>query len=165
MTITILTGAIIAGAFGALAFDLWNMLAERLAGVRAPNWGILGRWLLAPFASKKPAPAAPGQPVFTSVERVLGEAAHYATAMLFALALILVMGSEWLAHPTLVPAILAGLITTSFAWLIIMPALGAGIAGRKTPAPMKLCVTTLISHAIMGAGFYVGAAILSALIS
>lgn len=157
MTIILLTGAIITGVFGALAFDIWNALAQRLAGVRAPNWGILGKWLLAPFAAIDRTPAPSGPPTFTPVERILGETAHYATAILFAFALILTMGADWLAHPTPMPAIAAGLLTTIFAWFLIMPALGAGIAGTKTPTPLKLCVTTLLSHAIMGAGFYLGA--------
>ncbi|KGB56270.1 hypothetical protein FG91_00772 [Sphingopyxis sp. LC81] len=157
MTITLFAGAIITGIFGALAFDIWNALAQRLAGIRAPNWGILGKWLLAPFAAVDGTPAPSGPPTFTLIERILGETAHYVTAILFALALILAMGTDWLAHPTPMPAIAAGLLTTIFAWFLIMPALGAGIAGTKTPAPLKLCVTTLTSHAIMGAGFYVGA--------
>jgi hypothetical protein len=156
MTISLLAGALVTGIFGALAFDLWNLLAERLAGIRAPNWAILGRWLLAPWAAKGPAAPAPGPPMFTLTERILGAIAHYATAVIFALALILAMGAQWLAQPTLGPAVVAGLITTIFAWLIIMPALGAGIAGARTPAPAKLRAATLVSHAIMGAGFYVG---------
>lgn len=157
MTTTLFVGAMITGIVGALAFDIWNMLAERLAKIRAPKWAILGRWILAPFAAADRAPASAGPPMFTPLERLLGEIAHYATAILFALGLILVMGIDWLRHPTPMPAIAAGLFTTIFAWFLIMPALGAGIAGTKTPAPLKLGITTLISHAIMGAGFYLGA--------
>lgn len=165
MTITLLAGAIITGIFGALAFDIWNMLAERLAGIRAPNWGILGKWLLTPWATQKTATAPLGPPVFTSAERILGVISHYATAILFAFVLILAMGTQWLAQPTLMPAVVAGLITTIFAWFIIMPALGAGIAGANTPAPAKLRIANLVSHAIMGAGFYVGALAVPALVT
>ncbi len=108
-------------------------------------------------------PARPGPPVFSVIERILGEIAHYTTAVLFALALIATMGASWLGHPTPLPAIAAGLITTIFAWFIIMPALGAGIAGAKTPAPAKLRVATLVSHTVMGVGFYAGALLFGAL--
>lgn len=157
MTWNICVGALCAGVTGALVFDLWNWIVERAIGIRAPRWAILGRWLLHPF---EPAPPSMGPAAvsFTTVEQILGMSAHYVTAIAFALALILTTGSAWLATPTVLPAIFAGLITTSFAWFIIMPLLGAGVAGARIPHPNRHRVATLISHAVMGLGFYVGAA-------
>lgn len=151
-------GAVCAGVVGALIFDLWNWLAEKAVGIRAPHWGILGRWLLTPFnPAVSPVDGAAAE-TFTAAERLLGTIAHYATAIVFALGLMLAMGPVWMAEPSLLPALVAGVVTTLFAWFIIMPALGAGVAGARIPRPNRQRVATLVSHAVMGAGFYVGAA-------
>ena len=153
---TIGFGALCAGVAGALVFDIWNCLVEKVAGIRAPRWAILGRWLLAPLG------LGGEGPVFTPAERWLGTFAHYATGVAFALGLILAMGPGWIARPTLAPALLAGIVTTVFAWFVIMPALGAGIAGARIPRPNRQRVATLVAHAMMGAGFYAGAVAVAA---
>lgn len=156
MTLTLLAHAVIIGVVGGAAFDVWNWLAQRYFAVRAPNWAILGKWLLAPFAAA-PAPVAAGPPVFTPLQQGLGAVAHCLTAVVFAAALLVVAGPSWVAHPSPLPAIAVGLVTTIFPWLIIMPALGHGIAASKTPIANKIRVATIVSHLVMGLGFYVGA--------
>jgi hypothetical protein len=164
MTPTFVVHAVVIGLVGGLAFDIWNWLAQRFLGVRAPNWAILGRWLMAPF-TPSPALVAPGPPVFTPVERGLGTIAHYLTAVVFAAGLLLAAGQGWMDHPTLLPAIAVGLVTTLLPWLIIMPALGHGIAASKTPIANKIRIATVASHLVMGLGFYAGAAAAAATLS
>jgi hypothetical protein len=150
-------GALCAGVAGALLFDIWNWLIEAVVGIRAPRWEILGRWLLVPFTTRDEP-----RPDFTPRERLLGTLAHYATGVAFAFALMLAMGPGWIAEPTVLPAVVAGIITTVFAWFVIMPALGAGIAGARIPHPNRHRVATLVAHVVMGLGFYVGAAAVAA---
>lgn len=150
----ILQGLII-GLVGTLVFDLWNILAQRVLGIRAPNWSILGKWILAPFTGdrRRITPAT----VFTPAQSYLGAAAHYAVGAGFGLALVLVMGAQWIAQPTVVAAVTAGVVSTLPAWLIIMPALGHGVAAARLPTRNKVRAATLVSHAVMGLGFYLGA--------
>jgi len=150
-------GALCAGAAGVLVFDLWNWLGEKALGIRAPRWAILGRWLLTPFSPALPS-MGPQSVGFNSAEKMLGSIVHYGTGVVFALALMLAMGPTWMTEPTVLPAVIAGLVTTLFAWFIIMPALGAGIVGARIPHPNRQRIATLVSHAVMGLGFYVGAA-------
>jgi hypothetical protein len=41
--------------------------------------------------------------------------------------------------------------------LILQPALGAGIASRKTPTPIFNCVKSLATHTVYGCGLFLAA--------
>ncbi|MBT9473889.1 MAG: DUF2938 family protein [Pseudomonadota bacterium] len=148
---------VIVGLFGVLVFDLWNILAQRAFAIRAPNWAILGKWLLAPFGGDR-TPITPAT-VFSPAQRYLGAVVHYATGGAFGLALVLAMGPAWSAQPTVLPAVAAGVLTTLLAWFIIMPALGHGVAAAKLPVRHKVRASTLVAHTVMGLGFYLGAVV------
>ncbi|MBO9377398.1 DUF2938 family protein [Sphingomonas histidinilytica] len=151
----IVARAIVVGVVAVLLFDLWGWALERFFGVRAPNWAILGRWLT-PFV-ERPVPAQPGPPTFGTGERLLGTTAHYITGIVFAGALLLIMGRDWAERPTPLPALTMGLSTVVFAWFVIMPALGHGIAAAKTPFPGRIRIMTLMAHFVFGCGFFLGA--------
>jgi hypothetical protein len=150
MTAHIVLHAIVVGLAGVAAFDAWNLMLQRLRGVRAPNWAILGRWMLAPLRLGSAGP-------FSPLEKGLGTAAHYLSGTAFALALALAAGPAWVEAPTPGPAVAAGLATVLLAWFVIMPALGHGPAASKAPSPWKARAATAAAHTVMGAGFYLGA--------
>jgi hypothetical protein len=152
MNANLLLHGVIVGLVGVAAFDLWHTLLQRMFSIRAPNWAVMGRWLLSPSSIGKP-PAAP----FTLAERALGASAHFVTGIVFGVCLVLIAGSEWVDHPTVLLAVAFGVVTTVFAWLLIMPALGHGIAASKTPVARKVRLVSLSAHAVMGVGFYLGA--------
>lgn len=159
MELVVIAHIIVSGFVGTLIFDFWNWFLQRSFAIRAPNWAILGKWLLAPFTSSQS--TTPTFPEFSATQRVLGTIAHYLTGITFAASIVLVAGREWLDRPTLLPAFMIGVVTVLFDWFIIMPALGHGIAGAKTPIAKKIRVVSLISHGVLGLGFYLGALIAS----
>ena len=157
MGFDLIVRAIIVGVIAVVAFDLWGWMLQRLFRVRAPNWAILGKWMLAPFATKAATPPPGGPPSFTAAQKALGTLAHFATGIAFAGLLIALAGPTWAAKPTPLPAIAMGLGTIVFAWFVIMPALGHGPAASKTPFPWRIRGLTLLAHAIFGLGFFLGA--------
>lgn len=64
-------------------------------------------------------------------------------------------GPAWLARPTVGPALLVGLVTVVAPLLVMQPAMGAGIAGARTPNPTATRLQSLITHLVYGAGLYV----------
>ena len=140
MTLNMLLPAVIVGLTGTFIFDLWGKLLQRLFKVRAPDWGRLGQWLF----------------VAARWQRAVGLLAHYLTGIVFALVFMLVVGPAWIARPTPLPAILAGIGTVPLAWFIIMPALGHGVAASRLPHPNRIRALTLLAHAVLGFGFYAG---------
>jgi hypothetical protein len=141
--------------------DLWIWLLKRLA-VPSLDFALVGRWLghLARGrwrhdAIAKAAPV-PG-------ERALGWAFHYAVGVAFAGALVGVAGASWLNEPRPLPALLVGVATVAAPLLVMQPAMGAGLASRRTRTPLRNCLRSLVNHSVFGAGLYLAALALAAL--
>jgi hypothetical protein len=74
----------------------------------------------------------------------------------FALTFVVVFTSgNWLAQPTVLPALLYGIATVVFPFFIMQPSLGLGIAAAKTPNPMQARLKSLATHFVFGVGLYV----------
>ncbi|RZJ03252.1 MAG: DUF2938 family protein, partial [Haliea sp.] len=54
-----------------------------------------------------------------------------------------------------------GLLTVAAPWLLMQPAMGAGIASCRTPAPMKNRIRSLVNHAVFGLGLYLAAVLVA----
>jgi hypothetical protein len=141
---------------GATAFmDLWNLTLKSAFGVRSLDYCLLGRWVaLMPAGTFRHASiaAAARQPG----ECAVGWIAHYSIGVAFGLVFVVLTG-DWLARPTLAPALLFGIVTVVFPYFLLQPALGLGIASAKTPDPMRARLKSLTTHAVFGVGLYLAA--------
>ncbi len=141
--------------------DLWQLLLKAL-GIPTMNFALLGRWIghmpRGQWAHVSIAQATP-----LPMERALGWAAHYATGVVFAAALVAYQGHAWLQAPTLAPALWFGLGTAVFPLFVMQPAMGAGFASSRTPTPLKNCTKSLANHLAFGCGLYVAALAVSSL--
>jgi hypothetical protein len=91
-------------------------------------------------------------------EAALGWATHYAVGVGFAGVLIGIQGLEWTRHPTLVPALVVGMSTVVIPLFVMQPAMGAGFAASRTPAPLMNCLRSIANHTVFGLGLFVAAA-------
>jgi hypothetical protein len=66
-------------------------------------------------------------------------------------------GMAWLSAPTLLPALAVGMVTVIAPLFVMQPAMGAGVASSRTPAPVKNCLRSVVNHAVFGAGLYLAA--------
>ncbi len=132
--------------------DAWLLLLQRL-GVPTLNFALIGRWVghwrrgQWRHAAIAQSPPVPG-------ERALGWLVHYATGIGFALLLVLLQGRAWLDHPTLAGGLMTGLLTVAAPFLVMQPAMGAGIASSRTPTPQRNRVRSLVNHSVFGLGLY-----------
>jgi hypothetical protein len=150
------TGRIILIGIGATAvMDTWLLLLKRL-GVPTLNFALMGRWVghwrRGRWAHDSIARAQPVQR-----ELALGWLLHYVTGIAFAGLLVGVYGLAWAANPRLLPALCVGLATVAAPWLVMQPAMGAGIASSRTPAPGRNRARSLANHAVFGTGLYLAA--------
>ena len=137
------------------AMDLWLLLMKRV-NVPAPNFAFVGRWIGHLFRGQWAHDAiAKSAPV--RGELALGWLVHYATGIAFAGLLVGVYGMAWARHPSLLPALYVGVGTVVAPLLFMQPAMGAGIASSRTPAPVRNCFRSLINHSVFGAGLYLAA--------
>jgi hypothetical protein len=153
---SVLAGAIAIGIGATLLMDLWNLFLKRTFGVPSLNYCLLGRWLRhIPGGTLRHAAitAAAQKPH----ECTVGWVAHYTIGVVFALGFIGLTSGDWLTRPTVLPALLYGLATVVFPFLIMQPSLGLGIAASRTPNPMPARLKSLVTHTVFGIGLYLSA--------
>ena len=147
--------SIVIGAGATLVMDAWAALLRQL-GIPSLDFAMLGRWVghlpRGRILHESIARAPPIQG-----ERVLGWATHYAIGISFAGLLLGIYGLEWAHAPTRLPALLIGIVTVVAPLLILQPALGAGIASRKTATPLFNSAKSFATHAVFGLGLYLSA--------
>jgi hypothetical protein len=133
------------------------MLARRLLlGTPLPDYSLVGRWV-GHFARGRfrhariaAAPAIPG-------ERWIGWTFHYGVGIGFAAILLAAFGTQWARMPTLLPALAVGLGSVAAPFLVMQPAMGAGIAASRTPRPASARLQSITTHAVFGLGLYAAA--------
>ncbi|MDR6680701.1 hypothetical protein J2W58_004941 [Pseudomonas psychrotolerans] len=140
--------------------DLLAWLQWRLLRLPSLDYRLLARWLagLSQGRFRYEQPTA-----LPSVRRELpaGWLLHYLIGIAWAGLLVLATGPAWLANPTLGPALLAGLISLGAPLLLLQPAFGLGLAGRRTPNPWRLRLRSGLAHIVFGLGLYGAARVLS----
>ena len=146
---------VLIGAGATLVMDAWALLLKQF-GIPSLNFALLGRWIghlpRGRWLHESIAKAAP-----VRGERLLGWAAHYSIGIGFAALLLAAFGLKWARSPSLLPALLIGVLTVVAPLLILQPALGAGIASRKTPRPLFNCAKSVVTHTVFGVGLYLAA--------
>ena len=149
-----ITGAIAIGIGATLVMDLWNLFLKRAFGIPSLDYCLLGRWLRhMPQGTFRHANIAVAPQ--KSFECTAGWIAHYSIGILMALAFVVLASTHWLARPTLLPALLYGIGTVVFPFLILQPSLGFGIAASRTRNPAQARLKSLATHTIFGVGLYV----------
>jgi len=140
------------GAGATATIDLWALLLKQF-GVSSLNFAFLGRWLAHLFDGRwSHESIAKAEPI--PGELWIGWLAHYSIGVTFGALLLAVKGPAWARNPTLLPALIVGIVTVVAPWFILQPALGAGIASSKTPNPVFNGVKSLLTHTIFGFGLY-----------
>jgi hypothetical protein len=153
-------GAIAIGIGATLVMDLWNLFLKRAFSIPSLNYCLLGRWfrhILGGTLRHVSLAAAAQKPL----ECPIGWIAHYTIGVVFALTFVVLASPEWLARPTVLPALLYGIGTVVFPFFIMQPSFGLGIAASRTPNPTQARLKSLVTHTVFGLGLYVCALALS----
>ena len=159
----LLLAAVAVGLGATLFMDLWALFLKYAFSVSSANYCLVGRWLRhmtdgvfrhqsIAKAEKKPA------------ECTVGWVAHYAIGALFALVLVAVASPQWLRAPTLMPALIFGIVTVAIPFFVMHPSFGLGLASSRAPNPMQARLRSLMSHAAFGVGLYVSAVLMSSIV-
>jgi hypothetical protein len=143
----------IIGIGATAAMDLWGIARKPLLGVAPPNYALVGRWIAHMFhGCFRHDSIAASAPV--RGEHIIGWTAHYLIGIAFAALLIGIWGFAWVRHPTMGPALGVGIGTVAAPFLLMQPAMGAGIAASRTPHPASARLQSLMTHAVFGLGLY-----------
>lgn len=152
-TIEFAVQALAIGAGATAVMDAWGAIRKRWLGMPPLDYALVGRWLVYLTRGRlRHDPIAKTPPV--RGERFLGWVAHYATGIAFAGVLLALWGLDWTRQPTLAPAMIVGLGSVAAPFLVMQPAMGAGIAASRTPHPWAARLHSLVTHAVFGLGLY-----------
>jgi hypothetical protein len=129
-------------------------MLSRAFRMPAANYCLVGRWFRhmpeGRFSHPSIASAAPKR-----FECAVGWVAHYLIGAIYALMLVALVSEDWLAQPTLLPAVLFGIGTVLMPFLLMQPAFGLGIAASRAPDPAQARLRSLMAHTVFGLGLYV----------
>jgi hypothetical protein len=154
-----ITTVVLIGAGATAVMDVWLLLLQR-AGVPTGSFALVGRWVghwtRGRFTHQAISRAEP-----IAGELALGWLVHYAVGMAFAALLVGSQGMAWARQPSLLPALAWGLGTVLAPLFVMQPAMGAGFAASRTPAPLANCLRSLANHAVFGVGLFLSAAFIA----
>ena len=156
--VALLAPALALGVGATALMDLW-LMGLRRAGVATLDFALLGRWaghlLRGRWRHESIAKAGP-----LRGERALGWLVHYVVGLLFAVLLLAWQGPAWLEAPRLAPALLLGLATVAAPLLLMQPAMGAGLAGRRKGPVGPNVLRSAANHLVFGLGLYLSGMLL-----
>ena len=160
-TLELTLRSILIGCGATLVMDAWAWLLRR-CGIPSMSFGLLGRWVgHLPRGRWRHESIARASPI--RGERWLGWCAHYSIGVAFGALLLVVYGVGWARAPSPLPALCIGVVTVLAPWLLLQPALGAGIASTKTSAPLFNATKSLVTHTVYGVGLYLAGLLAAAL--
>lgn len=153
MNLELVAGVVAVGVGATLVMDLWNLFLKAAFGIPSLDLCLLGRWVAhmpaGTFRHDRIGAAAP-----KAGECVVGRVAHYGIGVGLAGALALLTSGESLLRPSPGPALLFGIVTVAFPFLLMQPALGLGVASARTPDPARARLKSLLSHVAFGIGLW-----------
>ena len=158
-----LISAILIGLGATLTTDLWALFLNRILKIASSNYCLVGRWLLSmPEGTFTHSNIGSSPP--KSAECATGWIAHYLIGIAFAIIFVALVGNIWLQHPTLIPAIVFGVVTVLAPFIIMQPSFGLGFAASKTSNPTQARLRSLMNHAAFGVGLYISGLLVNGLL-
>lgn len=147
---------LVIGVGATIVMDVWGVVRSLLFAMPLPSYALVGRWLAHMLHGKFRHDAiAAAKPVVG--EQFIGWSAHYLTGIAYAAILVGIYGQAWLQSPTLVPAVLIGVVTLLAPFLLMQPGIGLGVAASRAPNPAIARLHSFLNHAVFGLGLYVSA--------
>ena len=143
------------GIIATVGMDIWAAVAKYILHLPTADWAMVGRWFghmpRGVFVHHPVSAAAP-----IANELLIGWIGHYATGVVYGIAYLLIVQVILSSSPSLISALVFGLVTLVAPWLIMQPAMGAGVFATWPPRPTVLRVVNLSMHGVFGVCLYVG---------
>lgn len=150
--VSLLEGAVV-GVAATVTMDVLGIVSRKagLAAGAKGHW--VGRWYLGiaqghfVHANIATAREQPG-------ETRAALAGHYIIGIALAIFYVIGLRAIGLSPASFVVAVSYGLATCAFPWLLVFPALGFGVFGRKGPPELQLFAASLLNHFFYGLGLW-----------
>lgn len=151
--------SVLIGIAATALLDIWAQLLKAVSKLPTPPWHLIGRWFAGMPRGTFVHRQGIGQSPEVANELRIGWVMHYAVGIIFAAALLLIWGVQWVHAPTFAPALIVGLVTVGAGWFILQPGMGVGVACSKAPNPNLARALNIIGHVVFAIGLYCSALI------
>jgi uncharacterized membrane protein YeaQ/YmgE (transglycosylase-associated protein family) len=150
----VVTG-VVAGVLGTLMMDSLNLLCARTGMISKIDVGMIGR-MAGGWARGRFRYGHPSEVEQVANEMLYGYVTHYTIGV--GLAVPYVLGWNLLVGGPASPvwAIAYGVVTTVATYFFVLPSMGLGGFGRRSPEGIKLALSSLANHLFYGVGIAVG---------
>lgn len=88
-------------------------------------------------------------------ESAIGWGVHYLTGILYAVGYMMIL-HLLNASPSMLSALLFGIVTVLAPWFIMLPGFGMGVCARKIPKSYIILIQSLLGHSVFGFSLYLG---------
>ena len=148
----------VAGVLGTLAMDLLNILVARTGVLLKIDVGMIGRMVVG-WAHGRFRYGHPGEMQQVANETLYGYIAHYIIGV--GLAVPYVLGWNLLVGGPASPvwALVYGAATTVASHFFVLPSMGLGVFGRRSPDGIRGPLSPLANHLFFGVGMAVAVAL------
>jgi Protein of unknown function (DUF2938) len=143
------------GIVATVCIDIWAAIAKYGLGLPTANWGMVGRWfghMARGIFVHRPISGAP--PIRN--ELAIGWIGHYVIGAFYGSAYLYIVQAVLSAQPSVISGLGFGLATLFAPWLIMQPAMGAGVFASRTPRPAVARLMNVSMHALFGVSLYIG---------
>lgn len=148
--------SILIGVGGTAAMDVWMLVMKYAFGISPIDYARIGRWI-GNFPRGRFTHVDINDAERIYCERPLGWALHYAFGVAVAAVLVAYCGPAWVRSPTLLPPLMAGVVTISIPFFVVQPAFGMGFAASRVPDSRLARLRSLMTHLAFGLGLYLTA--------
>ncbi|MTI86427.1 MAG: DUF2938 domain-containing protein [Balneolaceae bacterium] len=155
--------AVLIGTGATILMDCWAIFLKRGLGIKSLDYCMLGRWI-GHLSHRRFLHNNISQSGKVDSECLIGWTAHYAIGITFSFLLLVIWGLSWAEQPTLLPALIIGIVTVVAPFFLLQPGMGAGVAASKTPQPNISRLLSIAAHTAYGIGLYLSALFLTLLI-
>ena len=153
----VVTG-VVAGVLGTLMMDSLNLLCARTGMISKIDVGMIGRMAVG-WARGRFRYGHPSEVEQVANEMLYGYVTHYTIGV--GLSVPYVLGWNLLVGGPASPvwAIAYGVVTTVASYFFVLPSMGLGVFGRRSPEGIRLALSSLANHLFYGVGIAVGIAL------
>ena len=147
---------LIAGIIATLIFDLFQISLSYAYNINKSKWNLIGRYFIGIIKNNKFFLDNIEEEEIIHNELLIGYLVHYAIGAIFGLFYVSI-NLIFYSEPSLILALIIGIITVLGGWCIIMPyAYNIGFFASKKEEQFQILAQNLIAHFIFGIGLYIG---------
>lgn len=145
-----LVSIVVAGVLSCAAMDIWQQILQRVWGLPASNWAVVGRWFVHTLRSRSM--YQPQIDTFSPEpkELPLGWLVHYLVGVAYALVFWIFLVPVPVFTATAGSGLVFGALSVAVPWFYFMPCLGKGVMASKTAMPLKACSLAVANHLVFG---------------